>query len=215
MLDARAIRARTVWGGEHYESVVRAVLGAKASVWIATANLKELVVAPHGGRRGSRWHSVLAELDRLAAEGVELRLLHAGMPSRPFRDEFDRFPRLCEGGLQLRQCARVHMKTVIVDARLLYLGSANWTGAGLGAKAEDRRNFELGLLTDDERMIDETQARFHAIWTGTHCRTCRVRDVCEAPLDLAIAAPRSGGRPRSRDIVRIGGPRLQRASTPK
>ena len=191
MVELRAIRACTVWGSEHYDQVVRAVLGARVSVWIATANLKELMVAPHGaGRRPGRYHSVLAEFDRLAAEGVELRLLHAGMPSRPFRDEFDRFPRLCKGGLALRQCARVHMKVVIVDARLVYFGSANWTGAGLGAKAEDRRNFELGLLTDDERIIDEAQVRFHEIWTGGRCRTCRLREICEAPLDLGCGKPR-------------------------
>lgn len=211
MRDARGIRARTVWGAEHHEAVVRAVLGAKLSVWIATANLKELVIPPANGRRGGRWHSVLAELDRLARDGVELRLLHAGMPSRPFRDEFDRFPRLCQGGLQLRQCARVHLKTVIVDAKLLYLGSANWTGAGLGAKGEDRRNFELGLLTDDERVIDETQARFDAIWTGAHCRPCKLRDVCEAPLDLC-ARTRPGTQTT---VVRMGRPRLQRPSAPK
>lgn len=197
MVELRSIRACTVWGTEHYDEVVRAVLGARVSVWISTANLKELMVAPHGAGRRSRYHSVLAEFDRLAAEGVELRILHAGMPSRPFRDEFDRFPRLCKGGLALRQCARVHMKVVIVDARLVYFGSANWTGAGLGAKAEDRRNFELGLLTDDERIIDDVQGRFHEIWTGGRCRLCRLRDVCEAPLDL-------GARRRP-------APRLQRA----
>lgn len=187
MVELRSIRARTVWGTEHYDDVVRMVIGARRSVWISTANLKEIMVAPQGGSRRSRYHSVLAEFDRLAGEGVELRLLHAGMPSRPFRDEFDRFPRLCKGGLQLRQCARVHMKVVIVDARLVYFGSANWTGAGLGAKGEDRRNFELGLLTDDERIIDEVQDRFAAIWAGGRCRTCRLRDACEAPLDRTLA----------------------------
>lgn len=190
MAELRAIRACTVWGAEHYDEVVRAVLGATRSVWISTANLKELMVAPHGAGRTRRYHSVLAEFDRLARDGVELRLLHAGMPSRPFRDEFDRFPRLCKGGLALRQCARVHMKVVVVDARLVYFGSANWTGAGLGAKAEDRRNFELGLLTDDERIIDDVQARFQEIWTGGRCRACRLRSVCEAPLDLTLAPRR-------------------------
>jgi phosphatidylserine/phosphatidylglycerophosphate/cardiolipin synthase-like enzyme len=187
-MELRSVRARTVWGDEHYDEVVRAVLAAKRSVWIATANLKELRVAPHGAGPRARYHSVLAELDRLARGGVELRILHAGLPSRPFRDEFDRFPRLVKGALQLRQCARVHMKVVIVDARLAYLGSANWTGAGLGAKAEDRRNFELGLVTDDDRILDEVQARYHEIWTGARCRACKLRDVCEAPLDLRAPA---------------------------
>jgi phosphatidylserine/phosphatidylglycerophosphate/cardiolipin synthase-like enzyme len=197
-----------VWGSEHYEQVVRAVVAATQSVWIATANLKELLVAPHRGGARSRYHSVLAEFDRLARGGIELRILHAGLPSRPFRDEFDRFPRLVRGGLALRQCARVHMKAVIVDARLLYLGSANWTGAGLGAKGEDRRNFELGIVTTDERIIDDVQGRFDRIWTGGHCRACRLRESCEAPLDLAAPAART-------TVVRIGAPRLQRTSAAK
>jgi hypothetical protein len=184
----------SVWGSEHYDRVVRGVLAARTSVWIATANLKELRVAPHGAPRG-RYHSVLAEFDRLARAGVELR------PSRPFRDEFDDWPRLVEGGLALRQCPRVHLKVVIVDGAWMYLGSANWTGAGLGAKAEDRRNFELGLVTTDEAMLDETQQRFEEIWRGRPCARCRVRAQCEAPLDVTTRAG-----PPATTIVRIGRP---------
>lgn len=196
----RSIRARPVWGSEHYAQVVRGVLAARTSVWIATANLKELRVEPHGSPR-ARYHSVLAELDRLARAGVELRLLHAGAPSRPFRDELDAWPRLFEGGLQLRQCPRVHMKVVIVDGTWMYLGSANWTGAGLGAKAEDRRNFELGIATDDEALLDETQRRFEEIWRGAPCGRCRLRAQCEAPLDVTTRAVAPAAT-----IVRIGGP---------
>lgn len=201
------VRAGLVWGAEHYEEVVRRVLGAKTSVWIATANLKELRVEPFG-RRG-RYHSVLAELDRLAAAGVELRILHASAPSGPFRDEFDRWPRLMRGGLALRQCPRVHLKTVVVDGAWMYLGSANWTGAGLGAKAEDRRNFELGLATSDERWIDEVQQHFEEIWRGRPCARCRVRSSCEAPLDVTTRPKTSVAT----TVVRIGMPRVA-ARTP-
>lgn len=201
----RAMRARPLWGTEHYDVVVRGVLKAKTSVWIATANLKELLVEPSFGRK-QRWHSVLVELDRLARDGVELRLLHAGMPSRPFRDEFDALPRLVEGGLQLRQCPRVHLKLVVVDGAWAYLGSANWTGAGLGGKGEHRRNFELGVVTDDCALIDDAQRRFDALWRGHECAACRVRQECEAPLDLEVRSKAAGAG----KLVRIGGPRLQR-----
>ena len=30
--------------------------------------------------------------------------------------------------LELRQCPRVHLKTVLIDGQFCYLGSANWTG---------------------------------------------------------------------------------------
>ena len=179
-----------VAGRGHYERVVKAVLEARRSVWIATANLKELMVEPAlrmPGRRAD-YRSVLAVFDELAARGVELRILHASLPSRPFRDEFDRHRRLVRGGLQLRMCPRVHLKTVIVDGSLVYLGSANWTGAGLGVKAEGRRNFELGIVSSDEQLLDHVQALYETVWTGGPCADCRLRDTCEAPLCDAAAA---------------------------
>lgn len=180
---------RLVAGRGHYESVVARVMDAARSVWIATANLKELMVederlVPGRGRtRGPSYRSVLESFDELAARGVELRILHARLPSGPFREEFDRHPRLVRGGLELRQCARVHLKAVIVDAEWIYLGSANWTGAGLGARGEGRRNFEVGIVTDDELVLDEVQGMFDRIWRGTQCASCKLRDLCEAPLD--------------------------------
>jgi phosphatidylserine/phosphatidylglycerophosphate/cardiolipin synthase-like enzyme len=185
----RAIPLQLVSDREHYEHVMPAVLEARQSVWVATANLKELLVedprAVPGVRRGRRgsYRSVLEVFNELAEHGVELRILHAAMPSRPFRKSFDSQPALVAGGIELRTCPRVHLKTVVVDARLAYLGSANWTGAGLGAKGEGRRNFEMGILTSDEQTIDYVQERYDRIWRGAECATCRLREECEMPLD--------------------------------
>ena len=57
------------------------------------------------------------------------------------------------------------------------------TGAGLGAKGAGRRNFELGLVTDDAELLDEVQALYDRIWRGGECGGCKLRDRCEAPLD--------------------------------
>jgi len=84
----------------------------------------------------------------------------------------------------MRLCPRLHFKTVIVDGAFLYLGSANWTGAGLGAKGEHRRNFELGFVTADCGLLDEAQAIYESLWRGDPCAECRVRDTCEMPLDV-------------------------------
>ena len=121
--------------------------------------------------------------DRLCRGGVELRLLHARLPSQAFRDAFDRHPRLVEGGLQMRLCPRVHLKAVIIDAAFLYLGSANWTGAGIGLRGSDKRNFELGLVTEDGGMLDIVQGMVDDIWSGKRCGACKYRQHCEAPLD--------------------------------
>lgn len=181
----RTVSLRLVSDREHYEEVMRAVLDATHSVWIATANLKDVMVeGPRavGGRR-SRYRSVLEVLADLSRRGLDLRILHAAMPSRAFRRSFDAQPELVRGGVPMRMCPRVHLKTVVVDAGLLYLGSANWTGAGLGAKGEGRRNFEMGIITSDEPMIDAAQERYDRIWRGAECGSCRLREECELPLD--------------------------------
>ena len=188
-LPARPVMMELVAGRAHYERVLAAILGAHTSVWIATANVKGLMVEDaraRPGRRRSRtrtsYVSILSLLDELAARGVELRLLHAELPSGPFREEIANHPRLVAGGLELARCPRVHLKAVIVDGALLYLGSANWTGAGLGAKGSGRRNFELGIVTDDGPLLDQVQALYDRIWSGGECASCRLHEECPGPL---------------------------------
>src|SRR5271156_3514329 len=90
-LTPRGIRARLLDGADHYDELVQKAIGsAKVSLWIATANVKEMrVEAPIGtvARARGRYISILDTLDGLASRGVELRMLHAGTPSRPFREE--------------------------------------------------------------------------------------------------------------------------------
>jgi phosphatidylserine/phosphatidylglycerophosphate/cardiolipin synthase-like enzyme len=201
-LPARPIAMELISGRGHYDRVLAAVLGAKVSVWIATANVKELMVEDHRARPGRRrsmkranYVSVLSHLDELAARGVELRLLHAELPSRPFREELAQHPKLVAGGLALRRCPRVHLKAVIVDGELLYLGSANWTGAGLGAKGSGRRNFEIGIVTDDAPLLDQVQALYEQIWSGGECGSCKLHDECPGPL-VQLGRPPVAGKSR-------------------
>ena len=70
----------------------------------------------------------------------------------------------------------------MVDGALLYLGSANFTGAGLGAKGEHRRNFEFGIVTDDDLLLDEAQRTFDDIWVGRHCGRCQLHSECRQPI---------------------------------
>jgi len=176
----REVKLSLVAGEGHYQAVIQPVLEARCSVWVATANLKDLMVR-HGARR---YRSILESLEQMAARGLELRVLHATLPSRSFRETFDRLERLVAGGLELRLCPRVHMKVVIVDGEMLYMGSANWTGAGLGVKRSGRRNFELGLVSTDPLLLDQVQGMYERIWRGGECAGCGRRESCEAPLDL-------------------------------
>lgn len=192
---ARPVAIELVGGRGHYQRVIAAVLAAETSVWIGTANLKELMIEDHRAAPGRRrqvgkvaYRSILAALAELAARGVELRVLHADRPSRPFVAERAQHPGLAVG-LALRQCPRVHWKIVVVDGALLYLGSANWTGAGLGARGSGRRNFELGVVTDDGPLLDQVQGLYDRVWRGGECGSCKLRDLCPKPLDLVEAAP--------------------------
>src|ERR1700683_480108 len=87
-MDRRRALVSLLFDRDHYEQVVRALGRANTSVWIATANVKQLMVeAPVGTRdraRG-RYVPILDTLQSLCDRGVTVRLLHATPPSRPFR----------------------------------------------------------------------------------------------------------------------------------
>src|SRR5439155_594479 len=81
-----SIAASLLQGSELYREVIRDKLAhARESVLIATSNLKDLQVEHEG-----RFASVLALFSELAGRGVELRILHAELPSRPFRASFEK-----------------------------------------------------------------------------------------------------------------------------
>ncbi len=184
---ARTIRAKLLVDGAHYEELVtRAISQAEVSVWISTANLKTMMVeAPIGSRARARgrYVSFFETLGELARSGVDVCILHASPPSGPLQRELARLAKSASG-VKMRRCPRVHLKMIAIDGKLLYLGSANLTGAGLGAKGDGRRNFEMGILTDSESMLDAAQERFDRIWRGRECGSCTMRRDCDKPLDM-------------------------------
>jgi phosphatidylserine/phosphatidylglycerophosphate/cardiolipin synthase-like enzyme len=171
-------RVELVVDAEHFQRVVLdGICSAKVSIDIATADFKAMLV-PQGGSRKAP--SIVQIMRRLADKGVETRLLHAGTPSSAALQELKReLPR----GLTIRRCPRLHAKAVIIDSRTMYLGSANLTGAGLGAKADGKRNFEWGILTHDAALIDAIVDQFNTLWEGHRCKGCRRKDVCPVPLE--------------------------------
>ena len=81
-------------------------------------------------------------------------------------------------------CPRVHIKAVVIDGAFAYMGSANLTGAGMGAKSEHKRNFEAGIITDDKTVVGKIMEQFDGIWRGTHCGGCRRKQFCADYKDL-------------------------------
>jgi phosphatidylserine/phosphatidylglycerophosphate/cardiolipin synthase-like enzyme len=179
---------------DHFPRIVREGMArAAVSLDILTADFKAMLVPL--GRKRARARSVIELFRSLARKGVEIRILHAGTPSGPALVELKKIS-LEEGGrLMIRRCPRVHAKAVIVDARAMYLGSANLTGAGLGAKGADKRNFEMGIWTGAAPLIEGVLEQFNALWEGHRCRKCRRKDVCPVPLEEPeLGDGQSGGR---------------------
>ena len=164
-------------GDAIYKRVLTELLpSAKDSLLIATATLKATRVKKRDGSS----ESIVRVLARLARRGVEVRILHSGVPSGPFLEDLKG---VAPGTFQMRRCPRTHFKAAIVDGQRLYVGSANLTGAGLGAKSARRRNFEMGLVSDDPALVDTVADLFEAVWSGAMCKKCDREAFCPVPLE--------------------------------
>jgi phosphatidylserine/phosphatidylglycerophosphate/cardiolipin synthase-like enzyme len=157
-----------------YEKVIcEAVPSATTFVWLATSDLKDLYVEK--GRK--KMVPFLETLSDLLIKGVQVRLIHAKEPGSVFQADFDRYPELARG-LERLLCPRIHFKSVVVDGKFAYSGSANLTGAGMGAKSESRRNFESGFITTDKKLIHQIAEQFDDLWMGKFCKACQRKQFC-------------------------------------
>ena len=151
-------------------------------LWIVTADIKDLHI-----KRGKRFVPFLRQLSELVDAGIAVRLFHAKEPGPRFRADFDKHPNLIESPLFERiLCPRIHTKTIIIDGKLAFITSANLTGAGLGAKSPDRRNFEAGILTDEAAHLDPLISWIDHLYLGEPCRTCGRRKLCPDPIDASL-----------------------------
>ena len=167
---------------EIYESaVLKLVPSARQRLWIATADIKDMYVEKPGLTK--QMVPFLQILSELLNRGVAIRLIHAKEPGPAFRQDFDRFPGLWSG-IERVLCPRVHFKCIIVDGRTAYFGSANLTGAGMGAKSERKRNFENGVLTDEPSLVEPLAEQFDSVWRGACCVKCGRKKFCaDGPLE--------------------------------
>lgn len=161
---------------DHYNLVLARVASVRKSLWIGTADIKDLYVKVGAGTK-----PFLAVLAQLVRKGVEVRLIHAKEPGPAFREDFDQYPSLIEG-MERALCPRVHFKLLVFDCQEVYIGSANLTGAGIGMKGENTRNFEAGILTDEPALVSQAIQQFDGVWMGLHCKTCKRRQFCTDPI---------------------------------
>ena len=158
---------------QHYSEVIKLISSVKRTLWIGTADIKDLYV-----KQGSRTVPLVAVLANLIKNGISVRLIHAKEPGPNFRKDFDKYPVLWKG-LERMLCPRVHFKLILFDNKIAYIGSANLTGAGLGLKGENNRNFEAGILTSEPILVNSAIEQFDKVWIGIHCKKCLRTEFCK------------------------------------
>lgn len=72
---------------DHYANVLSRVSSVKHTLWIGTADIKDLYVDI-----GKEKKPFLALIAQLIKRDVDVRLIHAKEPGQNFRDDFDRYP---------------------------------------------------------------------------------------------------------------------------
>ncbi len=162
-----------------YEELVQEQVPlAKRYLWVITADIKDMHVTI-----GKQFRPFLQVLSDLVERKVAVRLIHAKEPGPRFRQDFDQYDALINNELFDRiLCPRVHSKAIIIDGLLAFVGSPNLTGAGLGAKSDDRRNFEAGFLFDDPGHIEQLTHWVDELYIGKYCQTCKRREYCPDPI---------------------------------
>lgn len=160
----------------HYKEVISAIKNVKRTLWIGTADIKDLYV-----ELGKEKKPFLALVAQLIRKGVDVRLIHAKEPGPAFREDFDKYPVLYDR-LERVLCPRVHFKIIVLDCQMVYIGSANLTGAGIGMKAETTRNFEAGVFTDEPELVESAMNLFDEVWIGKMCKKCKRKEYCTDPI---------------------------------
>jgi phosphatidylserine/phosphatidylglycerophosphate/cardiolipin synthase-like enzyme len=167
------IHTQYIQNEEHYSKVLSLVNQVKRTLWIGTADIKDLYI-----KQGITVIPFLGILSSLIERGVEIRLIHAKEPGPNFRNDFDKYP-LLASRLERVLCPRVHFKLFIFDMQTAYIGSANLTGAGIGMKGEFTRNFESGILTNDPALVQAAASQFDSVWMGSFCLKCKRKEFCQ------------------------------------
>jgi phosphatidylserine/phosphatidylglycerophosphate/cardiolipin synthase-like enzyme len=152
---------------------------AQDFIWIATANIKATAL-----RYDNRFISFVDLIAILAAKGVAFRIIHSELPSAPFRERYDELDErgILSANVEFLYCVRLHTKMFLIDGDAALLGSPNLTGAGMGAKSANKRNFEIGFLFEGKTEVRPFMNYFDNIWMGAKCPDCKRKDHCPAPV---------------------------------
>ena len=162
---------------EHYEFLIGNIRKAKRSVLLSTANVKRFSIGETEAKASSE--SFLDILESLADSGVDIRII-CSSPSRGFLEEMEGHEDLMNNPhFTFKTCRRCHMKMVIIDSEIIYIGSANITAAGMGPRINTRRNFEAGMISSDVNLVEQGIDIFEEGWSKKRCNSCYYKSECK------------------------------------
>ena len=162
---------------EHYEFLIGNIRKAKRSVLLSTANVKRFSIGETEAKASSE--SFLDILESLANSGVDIRII-CSSPSRGFLEEMEGHEDLMNNpNFTFKTCRRCHMKMVIIDSEIIYIGSANITAAGMGPRINTRRNFEAGMISSDVNLVEQGIDIFEEGWSKKRCNSCYYKSECK------------------------------------
>ena len=162
---------------EHYEFLIGNIRKAKRSILISTANVKRFSIGETEAKASSE--SFLDILESLANSGVDIRII-CSSPSRGFLEEMEGHEDLMNNPhFTFKTCRRCHMKMVIIDSEIIYIGSANITAAGMGPRINTRRNFEAGMISSDVNLVEQGIDIFEEGWSKKRCNSCYYKSECK------------------------------------
>lgn len=165
----------------HYQEVLQRICAAKSSVKIMTADFKRFNLKPTKSQSTNYKDGTpfVKYLMNMAVKGISVQII-CSRPSDNFMDEWNGYyeqmhrPKLFE----FKFCKRNHAKAIIIDDKLIYVGSANITPAGMGQGIFTPGNFEVGILTEEPVVISSVKELFLKIWNDGYCIGCHRADQC-------------------------------------
>ena len=162
---------------EHYGFLIGNIRNAKRSVLISTANMKRFSIGETEAKATSE--SFIDILDTLANSGVDIRVI-CSSPSKGFLEEMEGHEDLMNNPhFSLKICRRSHMKMIVIDSEIIYVGSANITAAGMGPRIDTRRNFEVGMISSDSNLVEQGIDIFEESWSKKRCFACNYKCECQ------------------------------------
>ena len=171
------VPTRLITGRDHYNFLIGHIREAKSSVLIATANAKRFSIGETEAKASSE--SFLDILESLANDGVDIRIISSS-PSRGFIEEMQEHEDLMDSPyFSFKICRRSHMKMVVIDNEIIYIGSANITAAGMGPRIDTRRNFEVGMVSSEPSIVEQGINIFEEAWSKKRCSSCYYKSECK------------------------------------